>query len=144
MSTSDDQTSTSHIHVSSLAMNLTIFGALMLLTMLTVWAAFQDFGPMDTTVALAIAVVKATLVVLFFMHVAYSSKIVMMCAASGFLFLVFLFAFPFADLATRPVIPGWPDSLDVRTPLERGAPELESPRRETREEPAAPIPPEGV
>lgn len=118
MATHDNYTSTSHLHVSPLWLNLTIFGSLMVLTALTVWAAFQDFGPMDLPVALAIALVKATLVVLFFMHVKYSSKVVMLCAGAGFLFLVFLFAFPFADIGTRPNVPGWPRSTDVRAPLE--------------------------
>ena len=125
----EQHSSTSHIHISPLWLNLTIFSSLMVLTALTVWAAFQDFGPMDFTVALAIAAVKATLVVLFFMHVKYSSKLVMLCAGAGFLFLIFLFAFPFADYATRPSVPGWPASTDVAAPLEPRDPEMPSTNR---------------
>lgn len=131
----DAHSSTSHLHISPLWLNLTIFGALMGLTGLTVWAAFQDFGPMDLPVALSIAIVKATLVVLFFMHVAYSSKLVMLTAATGFLFLVFLFAFPFADIETRTLVPGWPRSVDVRAPL---SPEDEGTPSRDRDRPVAP------
>jgi cytochrome c oxidase subunit 4 len=141
---SDSQSSTSHIHISPLWLNLTIFGALMVLTALTVWAAFQDFGPMDFTVAFAIALVKATLVVLFFMHVKYSSKLVMICAATGFLFLIFLFAFPFADYATRSLVPGWPASTDVSEPLEQPDPETPSPGRGSPGGPGGAMGPGGV
>ena len=116
--------STSHVHVSPLSMFFAIFGALMAGTLLTVWAAYQDFGPLDTPVAILIAVVKATLVILFFMHVKYSSRLVMLSAASGFLFLTFLLAFTFADAGTRAPVAGWPASIDVRTPVERVVYEL--------------------
>ena len=53
----------------------TIFGALMVLTGLTVWASFQHLGIWNTPVALAIAITKATLVALFFMHLRYSPKL---------------------------------------------------------------------
>jgi len=125
-------------------MNLVIFGSLMLLTALTVWAAFQDFGAMDLPVALAIALVKATLVVLFFMHVKYSSKLVMLTAATGFLFLVFLFAFPFADITTRSTVPGWPSSVDVRPPLQPDGEEPGSAGRDRPGEGVGPTAPGGV
>lgn len=120
MKTTQDDSSTSHVHVSPLPMFFAIFAALMVGTFLTVWAAFQDFGPMDTPVALLIAIIKATLVIMFFMHVKYSSKVVMMSAASGFLFLIFLFAFTFADIGTRKAVAGWGTSIDKRTPVEAG------------------------
>ena len=56
-------------HVVSVGLYLAVFAALLVLTGITVWAGRQDFGPFNTVVALGIAVVKATLVVLFFMHV---------------------------------------------------------------------------
>jgi caa(3)-type oxidase subunit IV len=106
-------------------MNLAIFGALMVLTALTVWAAFQDFGPFDTPIALVIACIKATLVIMFFMHVKYSSRIVMMSAGSGFLFLVFLIAFTFVDKQTRVPVPAWPESVDTAPPFEAPEPPAE-------------------
>ncbi|NJK88014.1 MAG: hypothetical protein HC923_00545 [Myxococcales bacterium] len=116
-------TSTSHVHVTPLWMNLTIFGLLMVLTGLTVWTAYLDLAPFDMLVALSIAVVKATLVVLFFMHVKYSSKLVMLVAATGFVFLVFMFAFPLSDVRTRDLPEAWPMTpVDVRSPLAPQAP----------------------
>ena len=56
-------------HISPKSTYLTIFGALMVCTVLTVIAAFINLGNLNFPVALTIAVFKATLVVLFFMHV---------------------------------------------------------------------------
>ncbi|HEX9110492.1 MAG TPA: cytochrome C oxidase subunit IV family protein, partial [Terriglobales bacterium] len=58
-------------HISSLGSCLAIWLALLAGTTLTVAAAFIDLGPFNTVVALAIATTKATLVVLFYMHVKY-------------------------------------------------------------------------
>ena len=59
-------------HVASTKVLLGTFGALMVLTIITVLATRVDLGPnMNLAVAMAIAVVKATLVVLFFMHLFY-------------------------------------------------------------------------
>ncbi len=63
-----------HEHVSSLASSVTIWGALIVCTALTAAAAFVDLGPLNTIVALTIATFKATLVVLFFMHVKYTHE----------------------------------------------------------------------
>ncbi|MEM1024248.1 MAG: cytochrome C oxidase subunit IV family protein [Myxococcota bacterium] len=111
-----EHTSTSLFHVSSLGMNIAIFSSLMVLTALTVWAAFQDFGPLDTPIAIVIAIVKASLVIMFFMHVKYSSKIVMLSAGSGFMFLIFLFAFTLSDYGTREKVDGWPESVEDTVP----------------------------
>jgi cytochrome c oxidase subunit 4 len=56
-------------HILPTRVYYTIFGVLMLCTYLTVQAAFIDLGPFIAVAALVIAVFKATLVVLFFMHV---------------------------------------------------------------------------
>ena len=92
-------------HISSPKLYVTIWLALLAGTGLTVWAAFIDLGRMNTVVALTIATVKAILVVLFFMHVKYTSermtKAVIVC---GFFFLLLLLALSMADYATgRPV-----------------------------------------
>ncbi|HET8646202.1 MAG TPA: cytochrome C oxidase subunit IV family protein [Vicinamibacteria bacterium] len=78
------------VHVVSTSIYLAIFAALMVLTAITVWAARQDFGPFNTVVALGIAVVKATLVVLFFMHVKYSSGLTKLVVASAFVWLAIM------------------------------------------------------
>ena len=92
-------------HIVPLRIYFLIFGALMALTALTVWAAFQDFGTMNTVVALVIAVLKATLVILYFMHVRYSSSLVQVAAVAGFLWLVILIGFTVSDVASRGWIP---------------------------------------
>jgi len=112
-----DHTSTSLFHVSPLGMNIGIFSALMFLTFVTYWAAFQEFGALDTPLAIVIATVKASLVIMFFMHVKYSSKIVMLSAGSGFLFLVFLFAFTLVDYGTRVPVSAWPESVEDTVPV---------------------------
>lgn len=91
-------------HIVSLKVYLSIFAALMVGTALTVWAGFQDFpGPMNVIIALTIACVKATLVVLYFMHVRYSARLIWVVVASGIFWLGILFALTFSDYLTR----GW-------------------------------------
>lgn len=90
-------------HVVSLKIYFAIFGALMMLTALTVWVAFIDLGTMNTFVALAVAVTKATLVILFFMHVKYSTKLTWLVVASGFFFLAIMLALTMSDIVSR----GW-------------------------------------
>jgi cytochrome c oxidase subunit IV len=78
-----------------------VFGALMVLTVLTSWVAFQDLGSFNLVVALGIAIIKATLVILFFMHVKYSTTLTKAIVASGFFFFVILVFFTMADILTR-------------------------------------------
>ena len=75
----------------------------MALTALTVFAAFVNLGPANNVVALAIAVVKSTLVILFFMHVKGNTRLVPLVILSGIFFLLLLFLFLAGDYATR----GW-------------------------------------
>lgn len=80
-----------------------IFASLMVLTGLTVAVAFVDLKVFNTVVALTIAVLKATLVVLFFMHVKYSTRLTWVVAASGVVWLAIMFSITFADYLSR----GW-------------------------------------
>ena len=80
-----------------------VFAALLALTALTVWAAFLPLGAWHTPVALLIASVKGTLVVLYFMHVRWSDRLTWVFALVGFLFLLILIGFTVSDYATR----GW-------------------------------------
>ncbi|MFN8059799.1 MAG: cytochrome C oxidase subunit IV family protein [Vicinamibacterales bacterium] len=89
-------------HVSSVGLYLTIFGSLMALTFLTVAIAYVDLGPLNLPVAVGIACVKATLVILFFMHVKYSSKLVQVTVATGFFFLIIMFGITLTDYGSRP------------------------------------------
>jgi len=88
-------------HVVPVRTYLLVFLALMLGTFLTVYVARHDLGAFNTPIALGIAIVKATLVVLFFMHVKYSPRLTQLVAASGFAFLAMLFAIMLMDYAAR-------------------------------------------
>ncbi len=90
-------------HVVPLKIYIAIFVALLVGTGATVGAAYIDMGPLNTVVALSIAVVKALLVILYFMHVRYSSKLTWVFVAAGFFWFLILVAFTFADYDTR----GW-------------------------------------
>ena len=80
-----------------------VFAALMVLTGVTTWIAYVDLGRFNIYVAMTIAVIKASLVVLFFMHVRYSSKLTKTIVASGVFWLMIMFLMTMSDLATR----GW-------------------------------------
>lgn len=88
-------------HVAPKSMYYTIFASLMVLTVLTVAVARLDLGLLNLPLALAIAVGKAMLVILFFMHVKYSTKLVQVTAFTGFLFLGILIALTMADYLGR-------------------------------------------
>jgi len=89
-------------HIVSVRVYVAIFLALMLGTTLTVVAAFHDFPwRFNTVIALTIASVKATLVVLYFMHVRYSPRLVWVIVGSALFWLGILFALTFSDYFTR-------------------------------------------
>ncbi len=96
-------------HIVPVRIYILVFLALMVFTIITVIAAYFDlastWGPLNAIVALTIAVIKATLVVLYFMHVRYSSKLTQVIVAAGVFWFVILIAFTMADYLTRP---GWP------------------------------------
>jgi cytochrome c oxidase subunit 4 len=76
--------------------------SLLVLTSITVFAAFVNLGPFNPVVALLIATIKATLVVLFFMHVrGTSEKLTAAVIVSGFFFLAILLSLALADYLTR-------------------------------------------
>ena len=91
-------------HIVPVRVYLSIFLALMVGTAVTVFAAFQSFpGALNVIVAMTIAVVKATLVVLYFMHVRYSARLIWVIVASALFWMGILFALTFSDYWTR----GW-------------------------------------
>lgn len=92
-------------HVVSRKIYFVIFGALMVMTGVTVWVATFDLGRWNAIVALSIAVVKATLVVLYFMHVRYGSKLTWVFICAGIIWLIILFAFTLSDYLTRAWVP---------------------------------------
>jgi cytochrome c oxidase subunit IV len=91
-------------HIVSVRVYIVIFLALLVGTALTVFAGKQDFpGPLNVVIALTIAVIKATLVVLYFMHVRYSARLIWVILASALFWVGILFALTFSDYWTR----GW-------------------------------------
>jgi len=80
---------------------VTILISLLIGTGLTVWASFIDLGPWNPVIALAIATSKAMLVVLFFMHIKYSTKLTKLTVFAGvFMFLV-LVSMTLSDYISR-------------------------------------------
>src|SRR5690606_19431291 len=92
-----------HHHVSSSAMFFNVLVALLILTVVTVAVSRFDFGSANMFIAMGIASVKASLVILFFMHVKWDTAINKIVFLSSFLFLSLLFIFTLADHATRPM-----------------------------------------
>ncbi|MBW3621814.1 MAG: cytochrome C oxidase subunit IV family protein [Armatimonadetes bacterium] len=95
-------------HIVPVSTYLVVFAALMVLLILTLGAAMVDLpGPGNIIVAVTIAMIKALIVVLYFMHVRYSSRLVQVFAGAAFFWLLILFALTMADYATR----GWTEPV---------------------------------
>src|SRR4026208_989 len=90
-------------HVPSLTLSFTVFGIRMAGTALPVLVAFSDLGPLNNVMMLTIAIVKALFVILYFMHVRWSSRLTWVVAASGFFWLLIMFTFTMTDYLSR----GW-------------------------------------
>jgi cytochrome c oxidase subunit 4 len=90
-------------HVAPKSMYYAVFAALIVGTALTVGVAFIDLGAMNNVLMLGIASTKALLVILFFMHVRWSTRLTWVIAASGFVWLLILFGITMTDYLTR----GW-------------------------------------
>ena len=92
-------------HVVPLRTNLIVFGALQGLLVLTIVAAYLPLGPLHLATAMLIAVVKAVVVILYFMHVRWSSRLTWVFASAAFVWLAIMLVFTLADYLTR----GWLD-----------------------------------
>jgi cytochrome c oxidase subunit 4 len=95
--------STEHAHVVSRRTYFAIFAILLVCTYLTWQVAYFDLGPLNTVVALGIAVFKAVLVVLFFMHVRQGTRLTWVVVLSGVFWLAILLFVTMSDYLTR----GW-------------------------------------
>ena len=95
-------------HISPISLYVTIFLALMVLTGLTVGAAFVNMGSFNFPVAMLIAIVKASLVVWFFMHVKYQSHLTKLTVATGLFFLAILLGMMLIDYTGRGLSPAMP------------------------------------
>ena len=90
-------------HIAPVRTYVLIFAMLMVFTSITVAVAFTNLGPFNFPIAISIAIVKATLVVLFFMHLKYSSQLTKLVIGSGIFFLLVLFSLTMTDYLSR----GW-------------------------------------
>jgi cytochrome c oxidase subunit 4 len=90
-------------HIVPTGVYFRVFWALMILLLITLFAAYFNLGPWNLPIAVSIAIAKAALVVAFFMHLAYQSKLVRMVAGSAFFWLAILFVLTLGDYFTR----GW-------------------------------------
>jgi cytochrome c oxidase subunit IV len=87
-----------------------VFGGLMALLGATVAIAYIHLGKLNMVAALSIAVIKAVLIILYFMHVRYSSRLLWIFVCAGFFWLGIMFALSFSDFLTRGWLPlptGW-------------------------------------
>ncbi len=99
-----------HSHISSTAMYVTIFFLLMICTILTYFVSTIDLGFMNFAVAIGIAIFKASLVILYFMHVKWSPALTKLAVAVAVVFLAILLLLTAADYGSRSWIgpqPGW-------------------------------------
>jgi len=90
-------------HIAPVRSYVLIFSLLMVFTAVTVAAAFINLGALNFPVAISIAIIKATLVILFFMHVKYSSQLTKLIIGSGLFFLLVMFSLTMTDYLSR----GW-------------------------------------
>lgn len=94
-----DQHSAEH---PTLGVYYTTFAWLMVLLVVTLGAAMVDLGPLNVAIAMGIAAAKIALIMVFFMHLKYSSVLSRVFAGSGLVWLVIMFVLTFADFFTRP------------------------------------------
>ena len=88
-------------HVVPQKIYLLVFATLICLTLITVDVAFYNFGLLNLYVALVIATFKATIVVLYFMHVKYSPRLTWVFAIAGLFWLIILLTLLLSDYLTR-------------------------------------------
>jgi cytochrome c oxidase subunit 4 len=90
-------------HIVSLRTYTLIFAALLLLLVLTIAVYYFNLGIWSIVIGIAIAVVKALLIILFFMHVRYSSRLTKLFVAAAFIWLAILMVGTMHDYISR----GW-------------------------------------
>jgi len=88
-------------HIVPVRVYVAVFVALIVLTATTTAVAFIDLGRMSTVIMLTIAVTKATLVVLYFMHLRYSDRLTRLVVSSAFVWLVLLIGITLSDELAR-------------------------------------------
>jgi cytochrome c oxidase subunit 4 len=92
-----------------------VFAALMVLLVVTIGVAFINLGGLNIAAALTIAVIKAVVIILYFMHVRYSSRLTWLIVGAGFFWLGILLVLAGSDYLTRQWLPqpsGWEDTVE--------------------------------
>lgn len=92
-------------HIISQKTYALIFAALFVLLVLTVAASYVDIGILNIVIAMTIAVAKAVLIILYFMHVRYSSRLTWVFAVAAFFWLGILLGLTMTDYISRPWLP---------------------------------------
>ena len=90
-----------HVHVTPLSTYIMVFLALAVGTIVTWAASTVDLGMWNTPIALIIATIKAVLVILFFMHVKFSTRLTKLVVIAGIFFLGVLLVLTMSDYASR-------------------------------------------
>ena len=90
-------------HIVPIRIYLLIFATLLVLTAVTTAVAYINLGPLNVVVMLSIACFKATLVILYFMHVRFTNRVTQLAAVTGFAWLLIMFALTMSDYLTRGV-----------------------------------------
>jgi cytochrome c oxidase subunit IV len=103
-----------HVHVAPLWLYFGVFAALLVLTACTVVAAYAPLGHFHTAIAIFIAVIKASLIVYYFMHGNESGRLVWLTLGGALFTLSLLFLFTFGDYWTR----NFDESIRRGVPLE--------------------------
>lgn len=113
-----------HPHVLPLSVYLKVFGALLVLTVVTVLAARVDLGEWNVVIALAIATTKATLVAVIFMHLFWDAKFHSLILLSTVMFMAIFMSFTSFDLFHR----GRADAIEGQRPADISAPFAQPPQ----------------
>jgi cytochrome c oxidase subunit IV len=92
-------------HIVPVRIYLIIFVTLLVLTGVTTAVAYVNLGPLNVVVMLLIAFFKASLVILYFMHVRFTSRLTQVAAVSGFAWLAILIVLTLSDVLTRTIVP---------------------------------------
>ena len=90
-----------HHHIIPIQTYLKVFGALMFLTVLTVAVTYIDLGSFNVVLAMLIAIIKSTLVLLFFMHLYYDNKTNLMFFLASILSMIIFITFTYFDIGQR-------------------------------------------
>ncbi len=92
-----------HEHVAPVKTYVAIWATLIVFTVTTALVSEVELGPWNIVVALAIAFTKATLVIMFFMHLKWGNPLTKLFFVAGMLWLIILFALTLSDYLSR----GW-------------------------------------